>query len=73
MWGVPVGYIYQLAPNIDHAFTWPELYGAIAISAFILFIGIAMFVALFANDDKRASRAHMIFCDLLKLFQRRTR
>lgn len=68
-----MGYMYRLAPNVDHAFAWPEVYGANAIGAFILFIGIAMFVAQFADDEKRANRAHALFCDLLKLFQRSPR
>ncbi len=63
---------YQLISSVNYALTWPEIYGAIVIGAFIIFIGVAMFVALFA-DDERASRAHKILIDLLKVFQRRTR
>ncbi len=68
-----MAYIYHLASTIDRALSWPEIYAAATMSAFILLISIAMFVALFARDDKRAERAHKIFCDLLKVFQRRTR
>lgn len=66
-------YIYHLASTINHALTWPEIYGAAAVGALIIFIGVAMFVALFANDDKRAARAYKIFSDLLRAFLRRTR
>jgi hypothetical protein len=68
-----VVYIYHLASSINRALTWPEIYGAAAVGAFIVFIGVAMFVALFAHDDKRANRAYKILGDLLKVFQRRTR
>ena len=63
---------YQLASSVNYALTWPEIYGAIIVGAFTIFIGFAVFVALFAGD-KRASRAHKILIDLLKVFQRRTR
>lgn len=66
-------HIYHLASTIDRAVTWPEIYGAAVTGAFIIFIGSAMFVALFAKDDKRAGRAQKILSDLLKLFSRRTR
>lgn len=66
-------YIYHLAASINRALTWPEICGAIIVGAFIIFIGVAMFVALFADDDKRATRAYKIFRDLLRAFLRRTR
>jgi hypothetical protein len=68
-----VAYIYHLASTVDGAVAWPEIYAAATISAFILLISIAMFVALFDHDDKRANRAYKIFRDLLKVFQRRAR
>jgi hypothetical protein len=64
--------IYDLGSTINHTLTWPEIYGAAVVGAFIIFIGVAVFVALFA-DDKRAIRAQKILRELLKVFQRRTR
>jgi hypothetical protein len=68
-----VNYSHHLASSISRALTWPEIYSAATVGAFIIFIGVAMFVALFANDDRRAARAYKIFSDLLRAFLRRTR
>jgi hypothetical protein len=68
-----VAYIHHSASTIDRALSWPEIYVAATIGAFIILISIAEFVALFAHDDRRANRAHQILSDLLKVFQRRTR
>jgi hypothetical protein len=68
-----VDYTYHLASSIERALTWPEIYGAATIGALIFLISIAMFVAMFSRDDKRAKRAHEIFSELLKVFPWRTR
>lgn len=49
----------------SHAIAWPEIYGAAVIGAFIIFTGVAMFVALFTHNPRRARRAQEIFRDLL--------
>jgi hypothetical protein len=65
--------IGHLASDVGRALAWPEIYAAATITAFMLLISIAMFVALFDRDRERANRAYKIFRDLLKVFQRRTR
>ena len=55
----------HLMVSTSHAIAWPEIYGAATIGAFVIFTGVAMFVALFARNPRRAGRAQEIFRDLL--------
>lgn len=66
-------YILYLVASIYDARAWIEVYIAATIGAFVLFIGVAIFVAIFAKDDKRGLRAEKIVSELLKVFHRRTR
>jgi hypothetical protein len=41
----------------------------LVVAVLLVYLGIAMFVALFSKDDKRAERARAIFADLVCLFR----
>lgn len=64
--GVANGRRLHVAPQ------WASVtvHGVWLVAAVLLvYLGIAMFVALFSKDDTRAERARAIFSDLLYLFR----
>lgn len=63
--------IFYLATNLGHALKWSALYAAVVLAVLLGLVAVAMSVALFAKDDRRASRAYQIFIELLRLFRQR--
>jgi hypothetical protein len=57
--------------DLSHALAWPAIYCAITYSVLLGLLVVAQSVALFTNDEKRASRACMIFLELLRMFRLR--
>jgi hypothetical protein len=49
---------------------WAAMLVASVIGVFVVFTGVALFVALFDDDEARAVRAMVILKDLLSLFRR---
>ena len=65
--------VFRLTVSTSHAIAWPEIYGAAVIGAFIIFTGVALFVALFTRDIRRAERAQEMFRALLDFLRWRRR
>lgn len=65
--------ICHLTVGASHAIAWPEIYGAAVIGSFFIFIGVALFVALFTRNIRRAERAQEMFSTLLDALRWRRR
>jgi hypothetical protein len=63
----------EISTYFSRALELPAAFGAAFLLFLTLLLSVAMAVALFAKDDKRAGRAYKIFVELLRVLQRRSK
>jgi hypothetical protein len=63
--------LLRLLAEIGPGAIWVFIFIAAVIAAFVVYVGIALVAALFANDPKQQEVRRKILRDLLRLFRRR--
>jgi hypothetical protein len=62
--------VISIFSHVSHAVAWSAFYTLIILGVLLCLLALATFVALFAQDEKRANRALRVFRELITLLRR---
>lgn len=63
--------VLRLLAEMGPAAAWIAVFMAVVVTAFVLYVGVAMAATLAARDADQAKIRYRVFKDLLRLFHRR--